>query len=133
MKIFEFLNTKEKRRRGAAMELAIMVMVIAVLVSGAIVSVSLIQSNQAKNAYADTTMRAELDIIGQSFCNALSNGETPELAEEYSEKYSAEISVTEAEARLILSERAGGDTVFTVSLVKNEDESFYTVTEWKYH
>ena len=64
--MLSFLNSKEKRRRGVALELAIGVMVIAILACAAMVSVFIYQANRVRISYKDTTIRAELDAVGNT-------------------------------------------------------------------
>ena len=136
MKMLSFLNSKEKRRRGAALELAIGVMVIAILACAAMVSVFIYQANRVRISYKDTAIRAELDAVGNSFCLAASGENGVELLKDFEngvdEKFKANTSYSETTVDLIVTDAEKGDTLLTVSLKKNDGGTSYTVTEWKY-
>ena len=137
MKMLSFLNSKEKRRRGAALELAIGVMVIAILACAAMVSVFIYQANRVRLSYKDTAIRAELDAVGNSFCLAASGENGVELLKDFEngvdEKFKANTFYSETTVDLIVTDAEKGDTLLTVSLKKNDGGTSYTVTEWKYH
>lgn len=137
MKMLSFLNSKEKRRRGAALELAIGVMVIAILACAAMVSVFIYQANRVRLSYKDTAIRAELDAVGNSFCLAASGENGVESLKDFEngvdEKFKANTFYSETTVDLIVTDAEKGDTLLTVSLKKNDGGTSYTVTEWKYH
>lgn len=137
MKMLSFLNSKEKRRRGAALELAIGVMVIAILACAAMVSVFIYQANRVRLSYKDTAIRAELDAVGNSFCLAASGENGAESLKDFEngvdEKFKANTSYSETTVDLIVTDAEKGDILLTVSLKKNDGGTSYTVTEWKYH
>ena len=75
MKTSIYLNTKQKRRRGVAMELAIAVVLILSALSILLVSTALLQSSRARINQKTLESEVRLCEIGEDFCAAVAAGE----------------------------------------------------------
>ena len=113
-----------KSRRGAAIEMAMLFMLIVVIMSAMLVSAVMTQSNRTERDYEAMQQRVVLDQIGEGFClDPVEYTLTNELDELY------EISITDTLLRVYLE--GTNESVLTVELQEN-DNGTYTVTSWSY-
>ncbi len=136
MKTIEYLNTKNKRRRGVAIELAIAVMLILSALSILLVSTALLQSSRQR--INERTLASEVRFceIGEDFCAAVAAGK--DLA-------AWQASVTDYRAVTATATAEDGTAQATLALYDSEDVlafsvaltatlgAPYTITEWTYH
>ena len=118
----QFLNTKNGRRRGLAMELAIGVMVVASALSILILTTAMLQNSRRLSVKESTQVKITLSEMGESFCRAVATNTETEW--ECADGYSANINGK----TLNLYDEATGELVLTVTL--NDANQ---VTEWTYH
>ena len=112
-----------KSRRGAAIEMAMLFMLIVVIMSAMLVSTVMTQSNRTERDYEAMQQRVVLDQIGEGFCR---NPGGYTLTDELDELY--EISITGTLLRVCLE--GTNESVLTVELQKKGNT--YTVTRWSY-
>ena len=136
MKTSTYLNTKQKRRRGVAMELAIAVVLILSALSILLVSTALLQSSRARINQKTLESEVRLCEIGEGFCAAVAAGE--ELA-------AWQQSVTDYKAETATAVLQDGSTEVTLALYDSEEvlvlsvrltaapAAPHTITEWTYH
>lgn len=136
MKTSIYLNTKQKRRRGVAMELAIAVVLILSALSVLLVSTALLQSSRARINQKTLESEVRLCEIGEDFCVAVAAGEELAVWQQ---------SVTDYRAATATATDAHGSTEVTLSLYDSEEvlvlsvrltaapAAPYTITEWTYH
>ena len=71
----KYLNTKNSRRRGIAIELAIFVIMLCFGLSVIILTTSMIQKNNYNRVVSEYTEDIELNRIGGEFCSAIRKNE----------------------------------------------------------
>ena len=141
---------KNDKRRGIAVEMAIITLMLMFALSTILVTVSMI-NNKSKNSSSEKlTDRLNIDSIGESFVNAIANGYDDDAladwAAQYQSEYTAIASNIDGTATLELFFReiseetdVGGNPIVTeslvlkVTLIQNADKSAYTVSEWAYN
>lgn len=148
----KYLKDKNTRRRGVAMEMAIMVLLVLTLLSTITVSAATILINKQSSAQKEFTEkidRYDYDTIGEQFFNLVSNGKTEdEIKNELTvpSGLTAVITLnTENETTLYelliqfnLNEgrevEPNMETLFSVIVEKTQisEKIIYTIKSWEY-
>ena len=144
----KYLNTKNSRRRGIAIELAIFVIMLCFGLSVIILTTSMIQKNNYNRVVSEYTEDIELNRIGGEFCSAIRKNEDIayfmwklEAETNYREvgveqtgeiKYFYDIDVTSENKKLILSKETedGSEVLLEVELTPVAGNS-YKITKWE--
>ena len=123
-------NTAQSRRRGIAIEMTMLFMLVVVALSALAVSLAMMQNERHERTQDAMEQRMVLEQIGEDFC-LLQGGYalTGTLAQEY------DTTVIDSGSTVTLRvypRPVGADTksVLTVELTLKDGE--YTVTEWSY-
>ena len=148
----KYLKDKNTRRRGVAMEMAIMVLLVLTLLSTITVSAATILINKQSSTQKEFTEkidRYDYDTIGEQFFNLVSNGKTEDEIENELTVPSGLTAVitlnTENETTLYelliqfnLNEgrevEPNMETLFSVIVEKNQisEKIIYTIKSWEY-
>lgn len=133
-RIKRFAKSRESRR-GVAIELAIMVIVITLALSILLTSISIIQTSNKNTRKKELAFQIELDQIGDEFFAEVKKGNT-NFSNIFTEsKY--DCSVSDDGLILTVKEKTGdtedqGKTLLTVELKKDENGTV-TVKKWAYN
>lgn len=133
-RIKRFAKSRESRR-GVAIELAIMVIVITLALSILLTSISIIQTSNKNTRKKELAFQIELDQIGDEFFAEVKKGNT-NFSNIFTEsKY--DCSVSDDGLILMVKEKTGdtedqGKTLLTVELEKDENGTV-TVKKWAYN
>jgi len=139
---------KNAKRRGIAIEMAVVTLLLMFALSTILVTVSLINNGNRKSATADLTDRIFIDSVGESFVDAVLSGEElhawgAQFSPDYNAYTNTEINTGVVELNLYRIDKteetkADGtpETVETlvlhIILTPNAERDAYTVTEWAY-
>lgn len=126
----KYLKTKNSRRRGIAMELAIFVIMLCFGLSIIILTTSMIQKNNYNRVVNEHTLKLELERIGSEFCVAVRNKELEYFEWKVGEETSYTIVVENIDSKTTLTIKDKDSSLFIVELTKNDDES-YKITKWE--
>ncbi len=113
-------------KKGMAIELAMLVMLIVVGLSALLVSVSILNKKASNDLSLEIKERLVLDQIGQSFVVAVKDKTLSEWEMVIPDGYSANVS-NETELSLVDSQ---GNVKLSIKLQAYSDG--YKITEWKY-
>ena len=91
----KYLKTKNSRRRGIAMELAIFVIMLCFGLSIIILTTSMIQKNNYNRVVKEHTLKLELERIGSEFCVAVKNKELEYFEWKISQETAYKITISE--------------------------------------
>ena len=120
-----FIKKITSNKRGIAIELAILVMLIVVSLSALLVSVSVFNKNTTSTLSQNINEKICLDQIGQSYITAIKESADLEVWKQGIEGYTAQVSneglsVVDSQGKVKLS-------------IKLENhQNGYKITEWKY-
>ena len=127
---FKYLQTKNSRRRGIALEMAIFVMVLCFGFSILIVTTTMIHKNNYNRIVVEQTEKLELERIGAEFCVAFKNDDIPlfmwKVAQETKETEYQLVWEESNPNKLIIK---GKISELTIEIEKEED--IYTITSWE--
>lgn len=131
-----YLNTKSKRRRGLAIELALLVMILLSAFSILIVNTALLQNSHKTANDTKFKERITLSEIGEDFCSAVKNGEDMITWQESVTSFNAIANKSTSfdgtlGATLTLYDHEG-TLLMSVALSAKPTEP-YKITEWTYH
>ena len=126
----KYLKTKNSRRRGIAMELAIFVIMLCFGLSIIILTTSMIQKNNYNRVVNEHTLKLELERIGSEFCVAVRNKELEYFEWKVGEETSYTIVVENIDSKPTLTIKDKDSSLLIVELTKNDDES-YKITKWE--
>lgn len=115
------MNKKRDGKRGMAMELAMLVMVVTFALSLLLTTFALMQANQKKIDLRDTKEKIALEQIGENYLAALKNGNLHELSYDQGDY---EI-VTKAPDSLVVRRTADNEIALTIEL--NDGK----ITKWE--
>ncbi|MBR6682574.1 MAG: hypothetical protein IKL40_06290 [Clostridia bacterium] len=118
-------------RKGVAIELALVLLVLIFALCSLLVSLAVIQSKTAEQNNNDLSERLILDNIAESFCGAVASGTIQKWTAD-SDDYASEVEQSGDGYTLKLYETNGEDNVLTVTLEKSEEHNGYRVTMWEY-
>lgn len=123
MKNEKLKQISKNRRKGMAIEMAVLFMLVVVALSGLAVSASMMQVNKIDRAYERIDQRVVLDRIGEAFC---SQRERYTLSQELDAAY----DITKTGTSLQVFPKGETTPVLTVELTFKE--GVYVVTKWSY-
>ena len=131
-----FLKKICKDRRGMAMEMAMLVMVVTFALGTLMVTVALMQNNSVSAIEKDFNEKVELEQIGEDFCKrieAQNEGETPNfeglLSENLEKKYDYDVDADVDAFDLFVRDVNTDDILMTVG-VKKVGEA-YEIVKWE--
>ena len=131
-----FLKRICKDRRGMAMEMAMLVMVVTFALGTLMVTVALMQNNSVSAIERDFNEKLELEQIGENFCKrieAQTKGETPDfegmLSENLEKKYDYDVDADVDAFDLFVRDVNTDDILMTVG-VKKVGEA-YEIVKWE--
>lgn len=121
-----FLKKICRDRRGMAMEMAMLVMVVTFALGTLMVTVALMQNNSVSAIERDFNEKVELEQIGENFCNQVETGNIN--AENISsDKY--DVSIDTEKLILVAKKKDSGDIAMTIDIdVKNNT---YEIVKWE--
>jgi len=114
-----------KSRRGAAMEMAILMSVVTFALSTLVLTTALLQHNRKLRAERSMTQGIVLDQIGEDFCNATVRGAGSAWQTPYQEDY----NIVVMGKTLLVTEKDSEELLLRIVLTQTGADS-YTVTEW---
>ncbi len=114
-----------KDRRGAALEMAIMLSVVTFALSTLVLTTSLLQHSRKVRAEKNMNQGITLEQMGEDFCAAVARNAGDTWADAYREDYDIAIEGTV----LTVTDRETGEVLLKVVLTE-ADGGGYTVTEW---
>lgn len=112
-------------RRGAGLEMAIMLAVVTFALSTLVLTTALLQHNRMLRAERSMTQGIVLEQIGEDFCAAVAQNAGNAWVAPYREDYGITVEGT----TLTVTDKASGSTLLKVVLTDAGDGR-YTVTEW---
>ena len=131
-----FLKKICRDRRGMAMEMAMLVMVVTFALGTLMVTVALMQNNSVSAIERDFNEKVELEQIGENFCKrieAQTKGETPDfeglLLENLEKKYDYDVDADVDAFDLFVRDVNTDDILMTVG-VKKVGEA-YEIVKWE--
>lgn len=110
-------------RKGAAMEMAIMLLIVTFSLSTLVLSTSLLQYTRQLRAGEEMVRSIELEQIGETFCTAVSESAEHTWINRYPDYDIAVDALT-----LTVTDPESGSILLTVELT--EQDGKYTVTQW---
>lgn len=120
-----FLKKICKDRRGMAMEMAMLVMVVTFALGTLMVTVALMQNNSVSAIERDFNEKLELEQIGENFCKQVETGNIN--AAGLSDIY--DVSIDAENLVLVAKEKDSGDIAMTIDIdVKNNT---YEIVKWE--
>ncbi len=139
-RIMRFIGSP-KARRGIAIEMAIMVMLITFGLSALLVSISIIQKSNKDTTVKELTLHTKLDEIGDCFCAEVKKGTnlaeiSSSLNTQYSD-YAISAEKTENNTYTLkvcentVTEGADSEVLLTVVIERSEGK--LTITKWAYN
>ena len=120
-RISHFLNKLRHDRRGVALELALLLLVVTFALSTLVLTTSLLQHSKKLGAEKTLTQGIALEQIGADFCAAASAGE-------WTEKY-PDYTITVDGLTLTVTAKDSEEVLLTVELTRADGR--YTVTKWQ--
>ncbi len=126
----KYLKTKNSRRRGIAMELAIFVIMLCFGLSIIILTTSMIQKNNYNRIVNEHTLKLELERIGSEFCVAVRNEDLEYFQWKIGEETDYTIVVENIDSKRTLTIMDKDSSLLFVELTKIDDES-YEITNWE--
>ncbi len=133
MKNVKVKNVKERNRdrRGIAIELALIVLVFVFVLGALLVSLAVIEAKRIDTKSQELTERAELDKVGESFCNAVAENSISSWRVD-GERYKSIVSQSGNVYTLTLYKEEENEALLNVSLEKNAVDNTYKITLWDY-
>ena len=120
-----FLKKICKDRRGMAMEMAMLVMVVTFALGTLMVTVALMQNNSVSAIKKDFNEKVALEQIGEKFCRQVEKGELN--AETLSSEY--DVSIDAENLVLVAKEKDSGKIAMTIDIdVKGNT---YEIVKWE--
>jgi hypothetical protein len=126
--MFKYLKTKNSRRRGIALEMAIFVLLLCFGLSILIMTTTMVQKSNYNRIISEQTEKLELERIGAEFCTAVRKDNIDYFEWKVSEEtnYKPVCSVFENMQQLIIQ---GENFKIIVEVTKVEDD--YKITRWE--
>ncbi|MBR2938100.1 MAG: hypothetical protein IKB80_06400 [Oscillospiraceae bacterium] len=113
-----------KSRRGAALEMAIMMSVVTFALSTLVLTTALLQHGRKVRAERSMTQGIVLDQMGEDFCDAMVRGTSHAWKTAYEEDY----NIFAEGKTLLVTDKDSGELLLRIELTPNGTE--YTVKEW---
>ncbi len=123
---------KIRRRRGAAIEMAIVLLLLFSMLSAALVSVSLVLHKCQTSAADELTKRVELDGIAERFIVAVTNNEDLTAFCDTVTEYDVFVSEKENNGDFIVTLTVEEDEEILLTVVLRRDGDICTVIKWTY-
>ena len=120
-----FLKKICKDRRGMAMEMAMLVMVVTFALGTLMVTVALMQNNSVSAIKKDFNEKIVLEQIGEDFCRQVEKGALN--AEILSSEY--DVSIDAANLVLVAKEKDSGDVAMTIDI--DVKDNTYEIVKWE--
>lgn len=120
-----FLKKICKDRRGMAMEMAMLVMVVTFALGTLMVTVALMQNNSVSAIKKDFNEKVELEQIGENFCKQVATGNIN--AAGLSDIY--DVSIDEEELILVAKKKDSGDVAMTIDI--DVKDKTYEIIKWE--
>ena len=126
---FKYLQTKDSRRRGIALEMAIFVLLLCFGLSILILTTSMIQKNNYNRIVSEQTEKLELERIGAEFCKAVVSDNISyfEWKTETETDYEPICSIRENVYQLMIQ----GENIQIIIEVTLDTENNYKITKWE--
>ena len=120
-----FLKKICKDRRGMAMEMAMLVMVVTFALGTLMVTVALMQNNSVSAIQKDFNEKVELEQIGENFCKQVAtvNINAAGLSDIY------DVSIDEEELILVAKKKDSGDIAMTIDI--DVKDNTYEIVKWE--
>lgn len=112
-------QTRKNRKRGAAIEFAVLVLLVVFGACTLLVSVSLMQANKKKNFGAEYQAALVLDEVGESFLRAVENN----ALDAWEKPNGATVYGTNGENEITMRYQ-------TLTVVLQKTDAGYQITEW---
>lgn len=122
-----FLKKICKDRRGMAMEMAMLVMVVTFALGTLMVTVALMQNNSVSAIKKDFNEKVALEQIGEDFCRQVEKGELN--AEKLSSEY--DVSIDAANLVLVAKKKDSGDIAMTIDIDIDVKNNTYEIVKWE--
>ncbi|MBR2346206.1 MAG: hypothetical protein IKA68_01230 [Clostridia bacterium] len=120
-----FLKKICRDRRGMAMEMAMLVMVVTFALGTLMVTVALMQNNSVSAIERDFNEKVELEQIGEDFCRQVEEGELN--AEILSSEY--DVSIDAENLVLVAKKKDSGDVAMTIDI--DVKDNTYEIVKWE--
>lgn len=120
-----FLKKICKDRRGAAMEMAMIVMVVVFALGALMVSVALMQSSRVRSIKNSFDERLVLEQLGEDFCKQVATGNIN--AAELSGIYS--VSIDTEDLVLVAKDKKSGEIAMAVDI--DVEDKTYEIVKWE--
>jgi len=124
MKLRHFLRKLRRDRKGVAIEMAIMMVVITFALTTLVLTTSLLMYTKQTNAEVHMAESAVLEQIGRSFCDAVARGDTEHTWIDLYPDY----TITLDALTLTVAEKDGAEVRLTVEL--SNTDGVYTIVKW---
>ena len=122
-----FLHKLKNDRRGVALEMAIILLVLTFALSTLVLTTSLLQHSKKVKAENEMPQTVALEQIGQSFCAGIAAGQVPD---QWHGTYLG-YSITVDGLTLTVSQKDSGTVLLTVVL--QQEGTNFTVVRWSYN
>ena len=119
------MNRKRNGRRGMAMELAMLVMVVTFALSILLTTFALMQANRKNIELRDTKEKIALEQIGEDYLAAVKSDSLDEFSEDQGDY---EI-VTKTPESLVVRSKADNEIALTIELQDGQDGKI--ITKWE--
>lgn len=117
------MNRKRNGRRGMAMELAMLVMVVTFALSILLTTFALMQANRKNIELRDTKEKIALEQIGEDYLAARRSNSDFDLSDEQKEHYEI---VTKTDETLVVRSKADNEIALTIELQDGK-----IITKWE--
>ena len=114
-----------KSRRGAALEMAIMMSVVTFALSTLVLTTALLQHGRKVRAERSMTQGIVLDQMGEDFCAA----KVGKIGADWQTPYQEDYDIAVFDKMLLVTDKDSGELLLRVVLTQTS-EGCYTVKEW---
>ena len=129
----KFLNKLKKNKKGLAIEMVTIVMMVTFVLSGLIVSTTLTANKFSKTALSSVTEKATLDKIGWDFIESVETGKDfSVLKSEYEDQYLLDLNKEDDEWTFLVYEKVPNGAILTITLSIDKAQNTYKITKWNY-
>jgi len=131
----KFLNKLKKNKKGLAIEMVTIVMMVTFVLSGLIVSTTLTANKFSKTALSSVTEKATLDKIGWDFIESVETGKDfSALKSEYEDQYLLGLNKEDDEWTFLVyeKEKESKGAILTITLSIDKAQNTYKITKWNY-
>lgn len=121
-----FFTSSRNRRKGAAVEMAVMLLVITFSLSALLLSTSLLQYTRQLQAKEEMDRDIALEQIGENYCTAVAGGVEHTWITRY-----PDYQIQAEPLTLTVTDPESGSVLLTVELT--EQDGKYMVAKWNKH